>query len=165
MTAPLARFPSADARADAAAAPAGARPAPRRRLVLLLVALALLLLAACGGTAAKKPKVDAMTEYGTAIRWGEFDAALGYVDPTGVGGSALTDLERERFKQLQVTGYDVKATRTLPDGGMEQDVEIRVVNRNTQRERAIMDHQRWRWDPAAKRFWLVSGLPDFGSGL
>jgi hypothetical protein len=40
-------------------------------------------------------------------------------------------------------------------------VEIRLVNRNTQVERTLTDHQRWTYDPVAKRWWLVSGLPDF----
>lgn len=139
---------------------------PRRggRALALLALLALVgVLAGCPATLpSTRSKADAITEYGAAMRWGEFDKALTFVDPTGTGASAMTDLERERFKQLQVTGYDVKAQRPLPDGGMEQDVEVRVVNRNTQIERTVMDHQRWRWDAAAKHYWLVSGLPDFG---
>ena len=47
------------------------------------------------------------------------------------------------------------------DGSVEQTVEIRLVNRNTQIERSVIDHQRWRYDPATKRLWLTSGLPDF----
>ena len=27
-------------------------------------------------------------------------------------------------------------------------------------ERIITDRQKWRWDAVAKRWWLVSGLPD-----
>ncbi len=130
------------------------------RLLLLGCLLSCLALAACGGTlGGTRNHTDAMTEYGAAIRWNEFDDAQAYLEP---GQSAtLTDLERERFKQLQVTGYEVKSSRDTADGGREQDVEIRVVNRNTQLERTVMDHQRWRWDAAAKRYWLTSGLPDF----
>jgi len=28
-------------------------------------------------------------------------------------------------------------------------------------EQTTTDHQRWRWDEVAKRWWLVSGLPVF----
>jgi hypothetical protein len=51
-----------------------------------------------------------------------------------------------------------------PDGmQLEQVVEIRLVNVNTQVERTIVDHQRWTFDPANKVWWLVSGLPDFNA--
>jgi hypothetical protein len=119
-------------------------------------------LAACDATlGGTRTRTDAMTEYGAAIRWNEFDTALNFLDPAQAAARPLTDLERERFKQLQVTGYEVKSARDTADGGIEQDVEIRVVNRNTQRERSIIDHQRWRWDAEAKRYLLTSGLPDF----
>jgi len=36
-----------------------------------------------------------------------------------------------------------------------------VVNRNTQSERSFTDKQTWRWDAVAKRWWLMTGLPDF----
>lgn len=135
-----------------------------RALAALVLLLFVALVSGCGASSGgPKAKDDAITEYGAAVRWSEFDRALTFVDPTGPGGSSLTDLERERYKQLQVTGYEVKAQRTLPDGGVEQDVEIRVVNRNTQIERSVMDHQTWRYDAEGKRFWLVSGLPDFGA--
>ena len=49
----------------------------------------------------------------------------------------------------------------LPDGSMEQSVEIRLINRNTQAERIVMDTQIWRWNEKAKRWWLTTGLPDF----
>ena len=133
------------------------------RLLLLACLLSCLALVACGATlGGTRNRTDAMTEYGAAIRWNDFDGALAFLEPGKI--AALTDLERERFKQLQVTGYEVKSGRDTADGGREQDVEIRVVNRNTQIERTVMDHQRWRWDPAAKRYWLSSGLPDFNAG-
>ena len=105
----------------------------------------------------------ALSEYGAAIRWSDFDQALEFLDPQLRGQQALTDLERERFKQLQVTGYDVKSKAVGADLNIEQVVEIRLINKNTQRERSLVDHQRWRWDAASKRYWLSSGLPDFSS--
>jgi len=48
-----------------------------------------------------------------------------------------------------------------PDGmTLEQNVELRLVNRHTQVERTLLDRQRWRFDPIAKRWWQESGLPD-----
>jgi len=99
--------------------------------------------------------------YGAAIRWNEFEMAWSHVDPVYRKQNPLTSLDKERFKQIQITGYDEKTMDTLEDGTIEQEVEIHLINRNTQTERIISDTQIWRWDPASKRWWLSSGLPDF----
>jgi hypothetical protein len=99
-------------------------------------------------------------KYASAIRWTEFEMAWGNLEPDYRDKNPLTDLEKERFKQIQVTGYDVKSMDVLPDGTVEQLVEIRLVNRNTQAERTILDTQIWRYDIKAKRWWLTTGLPN-----
>jgi hypothetical protein len=135
----------------------------RRLLPALLLAFVALLLAACGGSGGQR-KTDAMTEYGAAVRWNDFDQAWIYVDPKVRAEQPLSDLERSRFRQIRVTGYDVRASHMTPDGmQLEQVVEIRLVNVNTQVERTIVDHQRWTFDPANKVWGLVSGLPDFNA--
>lgn len=133
-----------------------------RRLVSLTLVL---LLVACGGTGTVRSNNYSrmLGDYGAAIRWGEFDAAWGYVDPAYREQHPLTDLDRERFKLIQVTGYDVRSGGINPEGILEQTVEIRVVGKFTQSERTVVDHQRWRWDEAGKRWWLLTGLPDFNA--
>lgn len=134
----------------------------RRALPAFLLALVLALLAACGGSLGGTRRTDAMTEYAAAVRWNDFDAAWAFVDPVVRAERPLSDLERERFRQVQVTGYDVRNRIITPDGlVLEQVVEIRLVNRNTQVERTLTDHQRWTYDAATRRWWLTSGLPDF----
>jgi hypothetical protein len=133
-----------------------------RASLLVLLAASAGLLAACGSLPGAQLKPDPVTEYGAAIRWNEFERASAFLDPVAQL-PPLTDLERERIKQLQVTGYEVKSQHPLPDGGMAQEVEIRVVNKHTQLERTITDHQVWRYDAAAKGYVLSSGLPDFGA--
>ncbi len=108
-----------------------------------------------------KQLVVAQSKYSSAIRWNEFEMAWGYVDPIYRKEHPLTNLEKERFKQIQVTGYDEKSQDFLEDGGVEVIVEIRLINRNTQAERVIMDTQIWRWNAESKRWWLSTGLPDF----
>lgn len=128
----------------------------------LLACLLLSALVACAGTPSRlNPRDAALEEYGVAIRWSEFDEAQAFLDPAMRLEHPLTDLERERLKLIQVTGYEVKGRHATDEGNLEQTVEIRLVSRNTQLERVITDHQSWRWDAEGKRYWLTSGLPDF----
>ena len=123
--------------------------------------LALLLLTACGSMGAQRnPRDQALYSYVSAVRWSDFNAALAFVDPETLRTRPMTDLESERYKQFQVAGYEVKSASEPGEGLYEQVVELRLVNKNTQVERIITDRQQWRWDAQAKRWWLVSGLPD-----
>jgi hypothetical protein len=134
-----------------------------RRLLHAFLALVVLCLAACATSPSGSPsKRDLVLQnYAAAVRWGDFDEAWTFVEPTRRGDQPLTDLERERFKQIQVTGYEIRNQTMAPDAlSLEQTVEIRLISRATQVERVIVDHQRWTYDPLVKRWWLVSGLPD-----
>jgi hypothetical protein len=136
-----------------------------KKIVLLLAALIVLQVAMpvqAGSKRAKAKQIElTLFKYASAIRWNEFEMALNYVDPDYKEKSPLSDLEKERLKQIQVTGYEPKTQDTLPDGTIEQTVEIRLINRNTQTDRSVLDVQIWRWDEKAKRWWLTTGLPDF----
>ncbi|MFT3808019.1 hypothetical protein [Arenimonas sp.] len=132
------------------------------KAMMRIATLALLaLLSACGTTSGKSAQQSTLSEYAAAIRWGEFDRAQDFVDPVHRQEHPITDLDRERFKHMQVSGYEVKHASMTPDGGLQQTVEIRVINKLTQSERTLTDRQTWRWDEAGKRLWLTSGLPDF----
>lgn len=127
---------------------------------LLAALLVLLLVAACGSTGGQRsPRDVTLYSYVSAVRWGEFPAALTFVDPAVLEASPITDLEMERYKQFQVAGYEVKSVNEASETLYEQVVEIRLVNRNTQVERIVTDRQAWRWDSEAKRWWLMTGLP------
>jgi len=132
-----------------------------RSLRVLAPVLALLLATACGSMGAQRnPRDQALYSYVSAVRWSDFNTALGFVDPETRRTQPMTDLEAERYKQFQVAGYEVKTASEPGEGRYEQVVELRLVNRNTQVERIVTDRQQWRFDPEAKRWWLVSGLPD-----
>lgn len=131
-----------------------------KAMLRLLPLLFLLSLSGCASTSGDKAKQNALTEYGAAIRWSEFDRAQEFVDPFYREEHPITDLDRERYKLIQVSGYEVKHGSPTADG-MTQTVEIRVINKLTQTERTLTDRQVWRWDEAGKRLWLMSGLPDF----
>ncbi|WP_374602832.1 hypothetical protein [Arenimonas sp.] len=125
-----------------------------------LVLLLSVLLAACASGGQRSPRDQMLYDYVSAVRWSDFDAAVKFLDPELLAREPMTDLERERYRQFQVSGYEVKSASEPAEGEYQQVVEIRVVNRHTQVEKVLTDRQRWRWDPEAKRWWLASGLPD-----
>lgn len=133
------------------------------------VVIALLLVAgvaqAEGPSRAQRSKlVPTQDAYVAAVRWGDFDKAEGFIDPQYLQQHPITDLQRERYRQLQVSSYRERSAGTGADGSIERRVEMGVINRNTQAERMVMVNERWRWDPEAKRWWQAAGLPDFWQG-
>jgi hypothetical protein len=138
-----------------------------KRVIALFACLLLLVSAfAADDALAKKNKSSnkqrerALYDYASTIHWSEFDKAVAFLDPEWLKEHPVTDLDLARYKQVQVSGYDVRTVTLQPDGSFDQVVEIRLINLNTQTERMITDHQHWRWDVPTKHWWLTTGLPD-----
>lgn len=102
--------------------------------------------------------------YTATIRWGEFEKAWEMVDPAYREQHPMTELEFERYRQLQISGYSDLGHGSSADGTVARNVEIRVINRHTMAERNLRYREQWRWDPEAKRWWLANGLPDLWAG-
>ncbi len=127
----------------------------------LLLACCLVLLAGCPKSASKGTALDEIQyAYSAAIRWGDFEGAWSLVDPKVRKEHPLTDIDFSRYKQIQISGYRDHGGTTLGSGEVVRDIEIGVINRNTLAERNVRYRERWRYDEAAKTWWLVSGLPD-----
>jgi len=103
---------------------------------------------------------DTLRTYAQTIRWGEFDQAIGFIDPKTLAEHPLTSLDIERLKQVRVTGYDDAPVVPVNDDEVQQTVKLDLLNVNTQVARSVVDRQTWKYDAATKRWWLVSGLPD-----
>ena len=118
-----------------------------------------------GPSRAQRSKlVPTQSAYVAAVRWGDFDKAEGFIDPQYLLQRPITDLQRERYRQIQVSSYRERSVGAGADGSIERRVEMGVINRNTQAERLVMVNERWRWDPQAKRWWQAAGLPDLWQG-
>lgn len=133
-----------------------------KSLTRSLPLLALLLVAACASSSPAANALDAAQyAWSGAIRWGDFAGAANLVDPDVREANPLTDLELERYEQVQITAYrDTGASRNLDAGTAVRDIEIGVVNRHTMAQRTVRYHEAWRWDAEAKTWWVTSGLPD-----
>lgn len=134
-------------------------------LMMLVCALALAL-AGCASAGREATALDsAQYAWSAAIRWGDFEGARNLVDPAHRAAHPVTPLELARYEQVQITSYrDVGADRNLELGTAVRDIEIGVVNRHTQAERTVRYREQWRWDAAARTWWLQGGLPDLWAG-
>lgn len=133
-----------------------------------LVMALLMLLASTTAMAVSRSQAKALTDtqalYTAAVRWNDFESALEMVDPQYREAHPQSDLERARYEQVQISGYRELRSRSSAEDEVVREVELRVINRNTQAERIVRTRETWRWDPEGKRWWLASGLPDLWQG-
>ncbi|AAW77449.1 conserved hypothetical protein [Xanthomonas oryzae pv. oryzae KACC 10331] len=140
------------------------------RMRAVITTLVLLWLALLSGVANAGSRAQARTlettqaAYTAAVRWNDFDTAQGFVEPAYAQAHPLSDLERSRYEQIQISGYRELRVSEDPNGDLRREVELRVINRNTQAERLVRGIEIWRWNPKQKRWWLASGLPDLWKG-
>ena len=120
----------------------------------------LALLAGCAtGTSQGDALQKAQYAYSAAIRWGDFEGAWNMVDPAYRKAHPMSGLEFERYKQLQISAYHDLGSQ-VGDDQAQREVQIGIINRNTLVERDARYTERWRYDAAAKTWWIVDGLPD-----
>lgn len=132
-----------------------------RRLRLSIVIIALACMAGCAANQRRDSLTTTLDAYATTLRWGDFAHALGFVDPAYRAAHPLTPLQRARYKQVTVAGYDEgQGPVPVDQNEVRQVVKIGLINRHTQRERFVIDRQTWKWDAKAGRWWLETGLPD-----
>jgi hypothetical protein len=132
-----------------------------RRIVGPILLSTALLLSGCATNKRGDALELTMIQYANAIRFDGFDAAYQFVDPKVRDAHPITDLDRERYKQVQVSGYD-DGNGPVPAGENEvrQTVQLSLTNIHTQSVRTVIDHQLWRYDAEKNHWWLESGLPD-----
>lgn len=138
----------------------------RKFFRVALLAMLAMAMASTGALAAKQSgKLEQVqNSYAAAIRWGDFENAWQAVDPAYREEHPMTDLELERYQQVQVSGYRDISTGVEADQTVFRTIEVRVINKHTMAERTMRYRERWRWDAEAKRWWLVVGLPDLWAG-
>lgn len=136
-----------------------------RRLRLTILIIVLAALAGCAASHRRNSLTNTLNAYATTLRWGKFSQSVNFVDPTYRKAHPMTRLRLARYKQVQVVGYDAGQGPTpVSDTEVRQTVKIGLVNKHTQHERSIIDHQTWKWDPKADHWWLETGLPDITHG-
>ncbi len=128
---------------------------------LLSAILASLLLIGCGAVEKDKRALGlqaATNAYQSALRWGYYETAYGFVHPDLRKNKPLD----ARFDGLRLTGYDVVQPPTMQDeNSATQIVTIEYLYEDRQVVKRLSDRQLWRWDEKLNSWWLQSGLPNF----
>lgn len=132
-----------------------------RRIIIVACALSVLLLAGCATMQNKNQERDQTLEsYAAALRWSGFQSGLSYVDPAVRAAHPLTAQQKALYNTVSIAGYDTPGPVANGADTVEQIVQINLIVKASQRVYSVVDHQQWRWDEKAKRWWLESGLPD-----
>ncbi|MDH5834990.1 hypothetical protein [Luteimonas kalidii] len=122
------------------------------------------LFAGCASSGRQMSALErAQYSWSAAIRWGEFEGAWALVDPDYREAHPMSELEFERYKQVQVSHYRDLASRP-GETEAAREIEIGVINRHTMAERTLRYTEQWRYDAEAKSWWITGGLPDFWAG-
>ncbi|MBN8737839.1 MAG: hypothetical protein J0H27_16420 [Xanthomonadales bacterium] len=130
-----------------------------RRIVIAVCML--LLLSGCAALQKKDQlRDDTLEGYADALRWGDFQSAWNYVDPAVRAAHPLTAQQKALYDTVRVAEYDTSGLAASGPDSVRQTAQISLIVKSSQRVYSVLDHQTWRWDAAAKRWWLESGLPD-----
>jgi hypothetical protein len=130
----------------------------------MLLPCMLLAVAACASAGGKGEALQrAQYAYSAAIRWGDFEGAWSMVDAEHREQHPMTEVQFERYKQIQVSHYrDISAQ--AGEGTAVREIDIGVINRHTMAERSLRYQEAWRYDAGSGAWVLTSGLPDFWRG-
>ncbi len=126
-----------------------------------IIILVCVLLSACGGRMSKKQSLDhTLYQYAKVMRWADFNTAMTFFSPDMETIDKPSNTDIERLKQFGVSSY--VASPILPgdnENRINQDVQIKLYNVHTKREKVVIDRQIWEYDDESKRWLLLSGLP------
>ncbi len=130
-----------------------------KKLILIMTICALL--SACGGRMSKKQSLDhTLFQYAKVMRWADFNTAMTFFSHDMETANKPSSTDIERLKQFAVSSY--VSAPILPgenENQITQDVQLKLYNIHTKREKVIIDHQTWEYDDETKRWLLMSGLP------
>jgi hypothetical protein len=97
--------------------------------------------------------------YEHAIRWSDYRIANGFRKNAATEDNPP---DFDKLAQFRVTSYRVKERADLMDKyQVRQSVEIGYYRVDSFVEKKITDHQIWEYDAKQRKWFLLTGLPDF----
>jgi hypothetical protein len=130
------------------------------------LALTVSLLPACSSFKEEKRtnKLQETTQaYMSSLRWGYYDLASQMIANRE---STPEPIDFDFLKRIRVTSYSTLSQFSNAElNSVQYVVQISYYHTDYGRVRSITDHQNWRYDEDAKRWFLDGNLPDFKGGL
>jgi hypothetical protein len=127
------------------------------KLNLLGLSMLATLLFACTYDLFMVKRDETLSQYASAIRWGNYEKAVGFQNP-----ARRTRLDEAWLKNIHVATYDTLFLKAETNSKiLEQTVEIRYFNEQAGVEKTITDHQVWHFDEDRDKWMLETDLPAF----
>lgn len=128
--------------------------------LLLLAVLSIQMTGCAGGVSQRAKSLDTITRaYEKHLRWGKFEEARAFRKGPQ---EYLTDHERRRLQNIRVTGYDMLNSSLSEDQSTAiLMVRIRYFHDEYAIEKTFIDQQKWQYDEASDRWFLLSAIPAF----
>ncbi len=132
-----------------------------RHLLVLVSVLSLLACTALGDRQRDSKLDDALSDYASAIRWGDFRRAD---DLRRLADPGQTSPSPDSLADVRVTSYRVIDTvKTASGDAADLDVSISFYIDESMSVRTLRDHQHWSYDAPTSRWYITTPLPDFRS--
>ena len=132
----------------------------KRRCIVLFLGV---LIFGCAGLQTEKGKMDLFDRtsraYDRALRWGQYEEAFAFIKMTAPDSPAP---DFEDYRQIRVTAYKVK--QTIIDESYSKVmriVDIQYYRMSNVTVKNLTHHQKWEYDEAEDRWYLISELPVF----
>ena len=126
----------------------------------IIITILFLLLAGLTGCATKTTEQvlqSTLRSYERVLRWGDIAKTNNFrKEPI-----SLSAAEKQKFKFIKVTSYDVQNITRPDDLTVKVEVALRYYHKDYAREKTIEDHQVWQHDAKKKLWFLSSPLPKF----
>ena len=134
---------------------------PHRILTAIILFALAALLSSCQSfqdVKQKKQYSNLSQTFRQAILWSDFEYASEFL----ADGYKKNEKVEPVYDEIKVTAFEEK--RMVVDteiNTIEQVAEIRYYWVDRMVEKSITEHFIWEWDPEAKKWFLISGLPKF----
>ena len=93
-----------------------------------------------------------------AVLWSDFEYASEFL----AEGYKKNEKIDPIYNEIKVTAFEEKRMVVDPEiNTIEQIVDIHYYWVDRMVEKTITEHLIWEWDPEAKKWFLISGLPKF----
>ena len=132
------------------------------KFVAKYVVLTLLLMGCAGLDMGKEnwKKFDETSRaYIMALRWGEYETAYGFKRPPKIDDEVP---DSQDLSDVRVTSHRIKQTILSEDKMIVmQIVDFQYYRMRNVTVKTVTDRQKWEYDEEKKRWYLISGLPNF----